>query len=85
MSKIKAEFNTVTKEFILSKDGEVMENVQYVTFGPNYDDGFRVQIVMRSKDEKNDMTQCLSLEASQYIVPAKLDDDVRAYLEKLNK
>lgn len=66
MAEIVATFNTVSKEFTVTKDGQVIDNVEYASFGRAYDGKkFGCSIDIMEKDDENDMREMRRMVASQ--------------------
>lgn len=89
MAKIVATFDTVSKEFNVTKDGAIVANVEYAAFGRSYDEKkFGCSIEVMEKDEENDMRQMTRMVASENgeLVNEKAESDTaRSALAKLLK
>lgn len=84
MAKIVATFDTNTKKFEVSKDGEPMDNIERCSFGKSYDGEYMCVIDMMARDKENSMMETKTLYASKNAQTDKLQADIVKYLSNRN-
>ena len=86
MAQILVTYNTIEKTLTVSQDGNVLQNVDGVSFMEKYDSPgeFNMAICMCDEDENNDMKTTHYMYAKK-IQEQKVPEQVLAYLNSFNK
>lgn len=80
MAEIIAKFNTKTKYFEVTKDGQKMDNVSRCAFGMNYEGEYMCNIDMMKKDKEEGTHEMSALYADKDKYQ-KVIDEAKNYLK----